>query len=261
MEFEYRKRTFDIKGVSPDHHIYKKIVKWRSFYEFELLDYMYSIKKHLRAGESLAIDVGANIGNHSIFMRSFLADCLISVEPNPEVLPTLKRNLSRNIDRYSVYDCGLGAADSMGKIVMPAGSDGNAGAAQIDLSAGDNRILITTLDALVDDWKKTHSPNDQESIIKIDVEGRETDVNQGAEKTLQKDKPHLFIEASTPDAFHKLNDRLKQLGYKKISRWAANHVYHFCYNPSKSLIITVRFAEMLRPTRRIKAKLMRKIKA
>src|SRR3989338_10130702 len=97
MKFKYRHKLFDVEGVSQEDHIYKEIIKNRSFYEIDLLEYMYLINKCLHKENTIAIDVGANIGNHSIFFQSFLTDHVISVEPNPNVLPILEKNLNQNI--------------------------------------------------------------------------------------------------------------------------------------------------------------------
>ena len=70
MKFTHRKRAFDIVGSRDDDHIYQAIRRSGRFYEVVLLEY---IARFVRAPSGVVIDVGANIGNHSVFFRSFVA--------------------------------------------------------------------------------------------------------------------------------------------------------------------------------------------
>jgi FkbM family methyltransferase len=246
MVFLYRNRTFTIEGVSDRDEIFRTIVNTQCFYERDLLEYMYSIRRFLRRRDSIAIDVGANIGNHSIFLQSFLADDLIAVEPNPTVLPVLKNNLSSNIRNYSVYDCALGEADGSGTIVLPKNAADNSGMARVEPDGVENTVRITTLDSMVTDWGNAHTTGGHISIIKIDVEGMEAAVLKGAMKTILRDRPHIFVEAATAGEMYEIDEYLGDMGYTKLCRWAATPVYHFCYKPSKRLLVAVRRAELCR---------------
>jgi len=260
MKFKYRQKTFDIDGISQEDAIYRTIVQTRCFYEIDLLEYMYSIRHYFRKENGTAVDVGANIGNHSIFMQSFLTANLISIEPNPKVLAILHRNLKQNINNYSIYDCAVGETAGMGSIFLPDGAKNNVGMAKIDLDGHDNNITITTLDAIVERWNTTHNMDSNISIIKIDVEGMEMAALKGAKNTIQKHKPHLFIEAATIEEFGEVNSYLRSLGYKVLSRWAVTPVYHFSYSPSKRLIFAVRLAKYSHFPRSIKKIIMGEIK-
>src|SRR5690606_32927844 len=126
MQFTYRTKTFDIQGVSQEDHIYKTISETLCFYEKDLLEYIYTVVG-TQPPQTLAVDVGANIGNHSIFFASFLTDHLIAIEPNPQVLPVLNKNLSHNIQNYQIYECAVGEATGTGTLMMPEDITDNAG--------------------------------------------------------------------------------------------------------------------------------------
>jgi protein O-GlcNAc transferase len=236
MEFTYRKKAFDIEGLSPDEHIIRIITRTSSFYERDLLEYMYLMTKHCNKSNTVAIDVGANIGNHSIFMRSFLANHLIAIEPNTKILPILHRNLAHNIDNFSISECALGESAGTGKIIMPMESTGNIGMAKVVMDGNDGTLEITTLDSIVEKWEKEQNVPAQVSIIKIDVEGMELAVLKGAEKTIRNNKPHIFVEAESAQELSELNNYLQPFGYKKLSRLSKTPVYHFAFNPNISLI-------------------------
>lgn len=260
MKFRYRKREFNIDGMAETDRIYHVICKTRSFYEIDLLEYMYDIREYFYRDHSIAIDVGANIGNHSIYFRDFLVDHVIAFEPNTDVVPILRQNLKQNIDHYDLYTHALGETAGKGNIYLPKNMPDNIGSAKIAITqennGSKNPIDIATLDTTMEQWQQTSNNKHSISLLKIDVEGMELAVLKGAEQTITRHKPHLFLEAVTTAEFNLLEDFLKDSGYVSLSRWAGTPVYHFAHQPSRELINKARRLASLRKIR----KLMRKIK-
>lgn len=235
MDFRYRSKDFKIKGVSDRDHLYRHICTYSTFYEIELLEYIAFIMKKSDIRNSIVIDVGANIGNHSIFFRTFLSEYVIAVEPNPATLPTLKSNLSRNIENYTVCEKGLGETHTKGKIVLPDGADDNIGMAELNLGAGN--IDIITLDSMLVDLQAQKEIGDRVTLIKIDVEGMELSVLKGAIETIIKYRPHLLIEAATSSSLSNIKYFLEVYGYISLGHYAVTPVYHFCYKPTKFILL------------------------
>ena len=260
MKFHYRKQPFIIEGFSRADRIYHVIRKTRNFYEIDLLEYMFGIKAFLGPDNSVAIDVGANIGNHAIYFRTFLVDHVIAFEPNTNVLPILQKNLQQNINHFDVYSYALGKVPGKGNIFVPGDAENNIGRAKVEIigenEAGAKVVDIHTLDAVIDDWQQSHGHNHHINLIKIDVEGMELAVLQGATETLSRYKPHVFVEAATESEFSALDNFLKTLGYAALSRWAGTPVYHFAHEPSQELINESKRQLSLRKVR----KLLRRVK-
>ncbi len=257
MKFVYRNREFTIDGFSNKDHIYKYIAKKSWFYESYLLEYMHAIIKRKALKNSVAIDVGANIGNHSLFIKSFITDQIISFEPNPDILPVLNKNLNQNIDNFLIFDCALGKTEGTGSIIIPDEADNNIGMARVNTEVkSDNNIKISTLDTVLSNIDKDNLAGNIE-LIKIDVEGMEIDVLKGATNTLKRCKPELFIEAFNQENFDALNNYLKKFDYKPLSRWSANPVYHFSHRPSLKYTLYVKLQSVLV---RIRVKIDRQIK-
>lgn len=257
MKFQHLRKEFEINGVSNDDHIYKCITQSGTFYEVDLLEYMRALKPFLRRGNNriAAADIGANIGNHSIYMASFIADRLISIEPNPAVLPILRDNLMRNSGNYSIYACAVGDKEGRGNIFVPKAMEGNIGAARIEESSAVGEIQISTLDSILEGWLEEDKHLCSISLIKLDVEGMEPMALKGAQNTIKAFKPHIFAEAATLSDLENIKSVLTPLGYKVMpGKWAATPVYHFAHQPSGSLLLACLFLRAKNIVRKIHSK-------
>lgn len=264
MQFEHRSKLFDIVGVSKDDHIYKQIARSCNFYEIDLLEYIHRLQPYFKSknDKNVVVDVGANIGNHSIYLGSFIADHLIAIEPNPDVFATLRRNLSTNIDNYTLCEYAVGEKEGSGSIEVPTNMGENIGAAKIDLKNSKGTIKISTLDSTLSSWKKDVSFSISVPLIKIDVEGMELQVLKGAKKTILEHKPHIFAEATTNEELKKILNYLRPLGYRKLpGHWAFTPVYHFSYKPDFFVILFSYYMQLrkLRILRKLR-KLVKKVK-
>lgn len=223
----YLGKKFRIRPASEADHIAKSIRATSAFYEMELLSYLRIFGLRGR----YAIDVGANIGNHSIFFSAFMADQVISIEANNSIVPILKENLAENNCRHKVIPTAVGSEPGVGAISFPL--ENNVGAGKI--TKGDGGINILTLDQI--------SPSQRVFLVKIDVEGMELEVLYGARKLLKENHPDLVIEAQTAVEFRAIDDFLRPLGYRCLSTWNSTPTYHFsCKNgvPTRLRVAVIR---------------------
>lgn len=236
MKLTHAGQAFDFAFFSDDDLIATRIRSAGTFYEVDLLRYL--VRMGIR-GE-VALDVGAQIGNHAVFLANFVADRVVCVEPNPAVLPILRRNTASNAGRYTIVDAGLGAEEGRGDLQQPDAA--NTGTMQV--TAGD-RIRITTLDALAPAGVV---------LVKIDVEGMELDVLRGGDTLLRTQHPHLVIEAATPEAHAAHRAFLAPYGYVPLTWWGVTPTWHFAWRPGPAMRLRshgLRFAyRMVRAARR-----------
>lgn len=244
-KFVYRKRAFEFHGVTSGDSIHTAIRRNRTFYEIDLLEYLFNIRAFLSRADSVAVDVGANLGNHAVFFRSFLTDHVICVEPNPNVLPILEKNLRANIKGFDVVSCALGASEGLGSIVLPADHADDAGMARIDRNGRAGSVEIRPLDSVLSEWSQSRSGVMIPVIFKIDVEGMELDVLEGAGESIERHHPHLLLEAATNAEYEALSNHLGCMGYQSLARWARTPVYHFAWNPTQDLIRASRRARLV----------------
>ena len=134
---------------------------------------------------TVVLDVGANIGNHSIYFSSKF-NKVFAFEPNADVYELLKFNASQ---RQNVFPSMIGLGDVEGDFVLKEIS-GNLMASWIDKNSDltdrkTYQIKIKTLD-------KLNIP--EVKFIKIDVEGYEIEVLKGGVDLISRDQPIILFE-------------------------------------------------------------------
>lgn len=179
-------------------YIQGKIAKEGVPYEHEMLKDMASRVK----SEDLVLDVGANIGNHTLFLAaSGFRVC--AFEPNVALASAIEKSLELNGwgDRVSVYASGLGRSAGMAHFSKTISS--NLGAMSLESGEGDIQLLA------LDELNFPQPP----ALMKIDVEGMELDVLQGAVNLIKNARPLIYIECLDQQHFREIFNWLSGAGY------------------------------------------------
>jgi len=155
----------------------------------------------LKPGD-VAVDVGANIGCLTIPMAR-KAGTVIALEPQRLMHQLLCANIALN-GLKNVYTRQQGAGARQ-EVVMLKNNGLNTGGASIIEGASDGELIqVITLDAL---------NLDRCDFIKIDVEGFEGAVIEGARETIKRHRPVLHMEADREPHTPALIELVKSLGY------------------------------------------------
>jgi FkbM family methyltransferase len=165
----------------------------------------------------IAVDVGANIGNHTLwFARRFAR--VIAFEPNPVCTHLLRASLlMNNVDNVQLFDTGL--SDSAGERVFHANQQSNLGRSGLSghLAAGATRsfpVSVARGDTLLDQTCLGGLPV---CLVKLDIEGHELAALRGLEATLRAQQPLLLFEshrAGGEDGSDAIVAQLAQWGYR-----------------------------------------------
>lgn len=171
-----------------------------------------------RPGENLFVDVGANLGVFSLRIAEHFPDMkVIAFEPNPAIAKLLRENARRNdlTARIDLREVALGDRDVSTRLqTVP----GDSGVSTVNDSAEtgvpvEMRRLATEIP--LEDWRRI-------AVLKIDVEGFELGVLQGAETLFSLHRPVLTYEVNRPELSARgllpqvLGDFLRRAGYRKI---------------------------------------------
>lgn len=178
------------------------------------LEFYREVKRFVKRFES-AVDVGAHIG---IWTRLLSRDFthVYAFEPNPENFACLMEN-TESAGNVTRSFCALGSKPGMVAQMLPP--QGNSGMWRI--SDGFD-VEMRTLDEYAPDGV---------DLIKIDVEGYEGHVINGALATIRASKPIIVFEDNGTgqkyfgDAWVDPKPILKSLGYKVRLRWRKDEVW------------------------------------
>ncbi len=211
----------------PGDHIYEVIKQTKTFYEAGALT---TISHWVNGSLRLVLDIGANIGNHTVFFAKVLGASVISVEPSPRAASLLQANIKLNgiDDRVKIIECAVG--NKSGQITLVEPSPTNIGASYVaeNCSNCENHTIvrIQPIDEIVDELDKDKSFNI--SLVKIDVEGFEQQVLKGATRIIQKHRPIIVIETHKSETFLQIRAMLSKYGYgAPIKLFAASPTYLF----------------------------------
>ncbi len=183
-------------------------------YDGELLKYTFGqLSRELF--KKTAIDVGANIGTHTIpYARRFSR--VISFEPQPDNYALLYQNIKANgLTNVSIHPIALYNKYKMYDLKQLDRSD--MGSFRIVEEKGEYRA------AMLDDFSFRDV-----GFIKIDVTGLELKVLEGARDTIKECKPVILIErypySETEDTLAYLFDTLK---YERLYRINRNYLLSY----------------------------------
>lgn len=209
---------------SSSDHISKEIINNRNFYEITMLKKIQS----LCTKNSTIVDVGANIGNHSVYFGKIIGCDVISIEPNIDSYKILEENVKLNEieGNVEIHKYAAGAEDGTGTIKND--SNNNLGMAKViknQFAEMHESVKIKPLDDIIGDRRV--------NLIKIDVEGFETDVLLGAQNIIKRDRPEIFAEAATEELFREIQSILSKHKYLAIGKFNATPTYHF--SPEENL--------------------------
>ena len=162
--------------------------------------------KNFKTYNKIALDVGAYIGNHSIFFAKIFQEVL-SFEPHPKSFEILKINC-KNFTNIKIHN--FGCSNKNGKSFLRL-KHTNVGGSSIS-NGNHQRDFAVQVIKLDNFLRNSHK---RIGLIKIDVEGHEEKVIDGCINLLKKNKPIIFMELKNKN--NKIEPRiikkLKLIGY------------------------------------------------
>lgn len=220
----------------------RSFVEWRSFY---LGDFEPEVRRfmahHLQPGD-WAIDVGANVGIHTLAMSLLVGPGrVIAFEPYSRVAQRLRENIRLNgLDNVDVVEAVVLDGTTTTTLQVPPSTAVNQGMAST-LPLGDweeIEVAATTIDRSVG----ARNPPDI-ALIKVDVEGLEAAVIRGAAETLERYRPALIFEyqgeywSRTGSTLAAVEETLRVLGYSEFNLMSSRGLTRYEVEPAGAVNI------------------------
>ena len=204
-----------------DFYLGKAIVEYGEYGELE----GQFITRLLSARKGTVIEVGANIGTHTVPLAKALARKrreMIVFEPQPFLFQNLCANLALNgLINVTAWPWACGAKSEVVYFPSPEyDAPGNFGGISMASEAGSKSIAApcVRLDDVIEP--------DTVGLLKIDVEGYELKVLQGADDVLTRSRPVLYLE----------NDRVEKSQALIEWLWSKDYQLFWCihqlFNPN-----------------------------
>jgi FkbM family methyltransferase len=156
----------------------------------------------------VVVEVGANIGAHTVFLAQAVGPMgrVLAFEPQRVIFQVLCANLALNsLPNVHAWQAAVG--NKPGEIVVPVldySQPHNFGGLSLEGHQLGERVPVMTLDSL----------NLQQCyLLKIDVEGMEQSVLEGAAQTIARCRPILYVENDRQEKAAALIRYIDGIGY------------------------------------------------
>ena len=151
------------------------------------------------------VDVGANTGNHTIFFAGPMkAASVIPFEPLPAAAEALRTCVERNaLPNVDLSCLGFGLSDRNERAKLVFSDRGGLGSTSLTPDP-EGEIVVAKLDSMV---------SGRVDLLKIDVEGMEMSVLEGAGELIRRSRPRIFVEVANRNT-HALMGWLDRHAYR-----------------------------------------------
>ena len=146
------------------------------------------------AQRSVCLDIGANIGNHTLYFAQFFNQ-VYSFEPHPEIFELLKFNV-RKSNNVKIFQFGL--SNKNDEMIIATDQDTSYGSSSLrnkvnskfEKGAYDFNVQVKKFD----DFFSQINEENNISFVKLDVENHELKALQGMKKILKHNSPIICFE-------------------------------------------------------------------
>jgi FkbM family methyltransferase len=169
--------------------------------------------------EDVVLDVGANIGTHTVFFARTVGEggFVFSFEPQRLLFQTLCANVALNeLLNVKCFEAAVGRGEGTLELLMlDPRKENNFGGSPAESAAGGETVQLVSLDSF-------GFPDCR--LIKIDVEGAELDVLAGAARTIERSRPFLLVENNREERSPDLIEAILALEYRAY--WLIHPGFH-----------------------------------
>ena len=219
-EFSFRTDLFGLvyEGRVGKGDYVDEMVLTQGSYETHVLFFLRDTMAKINPRDGIFLDVGANSGQHSMFMSRY-AKAVHAFEPYPPVLARFRRMLEiNNIKNVTIHPVGLGSEPARlpfndKDLAFEPGKTSQQSTMELEIVPGDAALKQAGVDRI--------------DLVKMDIEGYEKPALLGLAGTLNRDRPvvvfELTINPQRPGLFSSVDEVRaafpKDYEFLVFSRW------------------------------------------
>ena len=176
----------------------REVIDWEEYFNGGYEPHMAHLFRLLIRAGGVAIDVGANVGAHTLTLAHLVGPSgrVLAFEPNPVVRHKLVANLNLNgLENVSIFDTALGSMNHKLMLRVPkkdspeASNPGLASIWALDSPHDLVEVIVRPFDDVVEELSLQHI-----DLVKIDVQGFEEPVLRGMRSSLSRFSPIVVFE-------------------------------------------------------------------
>lgn len=167
-----------------------------------LKDFMHSMAPN----KGIFLDIGANIGTHSLYMSKYSA-LVLAIEPYQPVLKRFHELVQLNrINNIRTFAVGYSNKEDVQPFYEPP--EKNTGMGSFDPSFSGNPSISGHLHLVVGDRHLVENGIDHVDVIKVDIEGFERYALMGLANTLRQSRPVVVFELNNVEGGFQTKEKM-----------------------------------------------------
>lgn len=200
-----------------------KMGQWTIPFQDEMED---DFLRSLDLKNNVAFDVGANVGAVTLFLGREVTEKgkVIAFEPHPGIVPLLLENIQlNNLSNVTIKEIGVGDTPGSFSLVVPNNKLGSGSFHQHsdEENTTTYQVAVAPIDQLINDGSVP--PPD---FVKVDTEGLETAVLNGARECMKNQQPSVMLEMHGETEAEKLQNATDVVSILLEHDYVVMHIEH-----------------------------------
>lgn len=190
---------------------------------------------HVKSDE-VFVDVGANLGLHSLQVAKQVGCNVVSFEPHPETADCLDKSIAANElgELVKVFRAALSDEDGTATLIQPlthAGKSALKGPNPLFRQGSEFEVPVSKLDQYEEFHTHLNQLGKRVGLIKMDIEGAEEKALRGMQGLLQEHKPAIIMEIYDGNLLGFISSReavisfLDSIGYELVNEFEYNGLF------------------------------------
>ena len=175
-----------------------RLAEWRKSIEAIMDPFLYLQEGFIPSLGQVILDIGAQFGDYALIWEKMYGCIVYSFEISPENFSILKKNIKINGSSIRAYNIPVGNGEEIRFTFNGS----------MSYKADNGQPTRTTR---LDGWIQEN--NVIPALLKIDVEGSEYEVLEGAAETISAARPKIILETHSRSLREKCDSFLKERGY------------------------------------------------